>query len=221
MLRMKIRNFLWILTLVLSTQSWAGIYDTLNETQKSTLQKGGQVFVAEDVGQAWPKVTVYQRIEASPEEAMAVMMDCDRHSSFFKDILKSKVSKKPDPSTLIVDYTMHLPWPLANENYTLKDQISLINQRSTYLLSWTMLRADSTQDIQGSAHFEALGTGALLAYQNLVVPNTSFAQLVKGQAIQAVKDAANALVKQILLEKTKNPTLLENQVAELRHALEN
>lgn len=196
------------------------IYDELNDSQKANLQKGEQVVLSQEIGKPWPKVTVYQRLDATPEESMAVMADCDRHLTFFKDILRSTISQRLSKSTFIVDYTLHLPWPLPDEKYTLKDQLSLTSNRSTYLLNWTMVRADTTHDIQGNVRFETLGTGSIMAYQNLVVPDSQLASLMKGRAIQAVKDAAHSLVKQIYNEKKKNPDLLQNQIHSLKEALD-
>lgn len=201
------------------TYSFADIYAELDESQKATLQNGQQVLVTQTVGRSWPKVTVYQKIEATPEESMAVMADCDRHVNFFKGILKSKVTQHIDTSTFIVDYTLHLPWPFSNENYSLKNHLSQTNNRSTYLLTWSMVRADTTQDIQGHVRFEELGTGTIMAYQNLVVPNSGFASVIKDQAIQSVKNAAKYLSKQIQNEKLREPTLLQQQIQDLRNAL--
>jgi len=206
-------------SLVIPISSFAQIYSELNDLQKAALQKGDQVFVTENIGHSWPKVTVYQRIEATPEESMAVMADCDRHVNFFKGILKSKVTQYIDISTFIVDYTLHLPWPFSDENYSLKNHLSQINNRSTYLLTWNMVRADTTQNIQGNVRFEELGSGTIMAYQNLVVPDSGFASVIKNQAIQSVKDAAKSLSKQIQNEKLSDPALLQRQIHHLRNAL--
>lgn len=209
-----------MLTIFFPVLCQAALYDELSDAQKANLQKGEQVVVAQEVGKPWPKVTIYQRIEATPEESMAVMADCNRHFTFFKNILRSTITQRLNKSTFIVDYTLHLPWPITDEKYTLKDQLSLTQNRSTYLLSWTMVRADTTHDIQGNVRFETLSTGSIMAYQNLVVPDSQFATLMKGQAIRAVKDAAQSLAKQIHNEKKKDPHLLQSQINALNEALD-
>jgi hypothetical protein len=205
----------------LSSISFATLYDEMTDTQKTALHRGEQVVITEEVGEAWPQVTIYQRIESTPEEAMAVMTDYERHRTLLKDITQSRISKRPTVSTSIVDYIYHLPWPIADENSSLKYEAGTRDHRKSYVLSWSMVRSDRAKTMNGRICFEPLGGGTLLAYQNLIVPGAYLAGLLKGQAERSARQAARDLARQIQHERANDPLLLALQVAALRQTLGN
>ncbi|OFZ82220.1 MAG: hypothetical protein A2583_04810 [Bdellovibrionales bacterium RIFOXYD1_FULL_53_11] len=210
------------------TASYAGIYDDLNDEEKTAVQKGEQVVQTEDVdGAPWPKITVYQRIEATPEEVMAVFWDFERHPKLFGKtklvrITKTKVSKRISRNVLEVDYTMKfdkiMGIQLDDENYTLKE--SLVGSGETFTNSWTKVKTDKIEQIEGSLAVEKLGTGAVVAYYNYIFPPyASVCSTIADLAVRNIKETVANMASGIEDEKKNNGSLLQKQLEALRKAL--
>lgn len=215
---------LWVLSFVLVApfQGFAGeVYDELNDAQKAAIQRGKQVFLTEDVpGAPWPRTFVYQRIEATPEEAMAVFFDVERQKDYVPNLKKSKISKVIDARTREIDYTLKVPvFFIPDEDYTVRTVLSTFDNGAAYRTDWTLVRADTTKESVGSARFEALGTGTILGYVNFVRPGSSFADAVENKAMKQVQETVRATVKQIETIRLKHRDVLENELEALRAAL--
>lgn len=195
-----------------------GIYDSLSPAEQARIQKGEQVFKTEETGAAWPKAFLFQRIQATPEEAMAFFSDIELQKSYVPNLLKSKISKWTSKNVVVADYTLKVP-VLSDENYTVADTLSSYDNGASYRVDWTLVRADSVKATTGYAKFESLGTGTILAYYNYVIPGSSMAGLVKNKAMQQVKDTGNAIVKAIEKTRVENNALLQKQIEALRAIL--
>ncbi len=217
-------KFVILMSLLTAASAFAAgpAYDELTPDQQKAVQNGEQVFLTQDVpGNDWPKAYVYQRMDATPEEAMAVFTDYNLQKSYVPNLIKSQISKQIDKATAQVDYTLYIPWPLPNENYTTQDHVSSYNNGESYRVDWTLVRADTTKSSEGNARFESLGTGTLLAYYSFVVPGSSLAGFVKGKAVDQIKDTVTAVVNQVQNERLNNRDLLDQQIQALRNALGN
>ncbi|MCM2278748.1 MAG: hypothetical protein NDJ89_11795 [Oligoflexia bacterium] len=213
----------WILTLGLilaAGNALAGsLYEELDAAQKSLLQAGQPVTVLREApGSVWPSVQVYQRVESTSEEAMAVFADFARHRLYLPDVTRSDVSAVLNPRTVIVDYTVNLPWPLSNKNHTTRNVLSASGQ--DYRLDWVIVRAEAAKSGVGIVRSEPLGTGALVSYSTSVVPKSDSAGLVKGRAIEMVRKTVAALVREIERVRGRDRALLQEQLGRLRRALD-
>lgn len=200
--------------------AFAGCAD-LTQDKVDALNKGKQVYCAEDVhGSAWPKVFIYQLIHATPEESAALMMDYEYQKSWAPGLKKSKISKKIDPRTVEVDYTIDIPI-FSDESYTARDVVSSydVTAGKAYRIDWTMVRADATKSFEGFAKFEPFQTETLFSYYSFVVPGQSFAGLVKDKATKRVKETCSIFGQLVEKQKTSDPVRMQKEIDELRLAL--
>lgn len=207
--------------LAFSGSAYAGVYAGLTPDQKKLVDSGKQVFVTVDAGEAWPKAYVYQAIEATPEEAMAVFADVEIQKDYVPGLLKSKLVKWVDKRTFQADYTLNVPPPLDDENYTVEDKISTHDGGKSYRMDWRLVKASSVKATNGYMVFEPHGNGTIMAYYNYVVPGSSLAGIgaVKKRAMKQVQETATATSNQIKKERISNQPLLQKQLKALRAIL--
>ncbi|MGQ0640563.1 MAG: hypothetical protein ACT4P6_07305 [Gemmatimonadaceae bacterium] len=210
---------------ILFVPVWSARSDTqtLTAAERAQIDSGRQVVVTEGVaGASWPRVTIYQFIAASPEDAAAVFTDYERHVTFLPNVLRSHISHVIDSATVEVDYTLRVPF-VRDESYTVRDQLttfvtdSLTGARG-YRVQWTLVRAMSTKAVDGEAFFQAYGAGTLLTYRNLVVPGSRLAGLgfIRGRALREVAATVRSLAEQVVKQRTGDRALLDQQVSALR-----
>lgn len=204
-----------------STFAHAGAaYDELRPDQQKTVQNGEQVVVTkDDLSSPWPKVYIYQRVEATPEEATAIFTDYELQKSYVPDMLKSHISKKVDKATTEIDYIVHLPRPFPDETYSVVDHVAAYDNGASYKVGWKMLRSDSMSKIEGTARFERLGTGTILAYYNFGIPTSHAAGLAKNKALRKLAETVAAMVNQMQNERKQNQDLLQKQIQALHQAV--
>ena len=202
-----------------SSPLWAGnVLNELTSSQQAELKKGEQILITEEIeGKAWPKVKIYRVIDATPEEVTAVFSDFSTAKSFVPKLLKSDISNKVSPTVIEVDYGVDVPI-LPDEFYTVRNTIKATGKDS-YQVDWKLLRAVQTKDSVGSMRVEPLGDKTLMGYHNLVTPGSSMAGLLRGKAIEQMRQTVAAIGEHVEEQKAKNPDGLKKQVAALRSAL--
>jgi hypothetical protein len=194
------------------------IFSELNDSQKGQLEEGSQVVVIEDVdGKPWPRIKIYRFINASPEQVAAVFFDFENAKSFVPNIFKSEVSNRISPCTMDVDYGLDVPI-FPDELYTVRNSLRAMDGDS-YCVDWKLLRAVLTKDSVGSFRVEPWEGKSIVCYQNLVTPASNIAVLLRGKAIEQMKDTTQAFAVQVEKEKASNPPGLKRQIAALRAAL--
>ena len=68
--------------------------DDLTAEQRRTIDEGRVVFVTTDVPtSAWPRACVYQRIDATPEEAAAVFTNYERQLTYIPNLKQATISR--------------------------------------------------------------------------------------------------------------------------------
>jgi len=195
-----------------------GLYDQLTVEQRKVVDKGELLFYTEEVeGATWPKVFIYQRVEATPEEFAAVFADYELQASYVPGLKKSKISKRIDPRTTEIDYTLKAS--VVTEDYTVRNTLAGNARAEDYRIDWTLVRASSTKATQGWARMEKLGTGMLFGYYNFVTPGVPGAGLMKDKAARQVRDTATAIIAQVVKERQSERGLLQVQIENLRKAL--
>jgi len=216
----------WLVVLLAAAPggALAGVWDELASGQRRSVESGDAVMVEVPVaGVAWPKVTIYERIDSSPEEAAAVFADYGRHQVYIPNVLKSSITGQ-DGATAEIDYVLdirpHVFFLPSQSAYSVKDTVSSYDGGASFRVDWRMTRHDGTvEDTVGSARFERFGTGTIMAYENFVIPASRLAGLVKGRAMQQVKDVAQAVAAQVAKERAGESALLQTQRDALRRAL--
>lgn len=195
----------------------------LDSAQYAAIASGRQVVVAEKVaGSSWPRVTVYQFIAASPEEATAVFLQYESHASFLPNVKRSYISLVLDSATVEVDYVLNVPI-VADESYTVRNRLTSLRFDSTgdarnYRVEWTLVRASSTKAADGYALFEPYRDGTLLTYRNLVVPGSRLAGLgfIRGRAQREVEATVRAIAARVAKARAEERQLLDERVRALR-----
>lgn len=198
---------------------------SLGVAERAAIDSGRQVVKAETVsGSSWPRVTVYQFISGSPEEAMAVFADYDRHRTFLPNVKQSRISRVVDSATTEVDYVIGVP-VVSDESYTVRNHLTSTVEagQRTYRVAWTLVRASSTKAADGEARFEPYRDGTLLTYRNLVVPGSALAGMgfIRGRAQREVEATARAIASRVSKERTNERSLLDQQVQRLRARIGN
>jgi hypothetical protein len=219
-----------------SQQVFAGALDGLQPAEQSTviaaLKTAGKASTPIRVtvgGSLWPEFKVFEKIEATPEEAAAVFTDFANHAKFFNHLgmEKSDVISGKGTSTQLVAYSLNIP--LASDDYTCSDHISADPAAGTYTVTWDVMQSNRTYSKQdangkpwskGSAVFEPYEGGTLIAYTNLVSPKDAIGvtwRWVIDRGESTVVSTVETLVDQIKNEL--GTAELETQKENLKTAL--
>ena len=197
----------------------------LTAEQLAQVERGEPVQVLQTLPDSpWPRSTVYQFIEATPEQSAAVLSDYALQSSYIPKVKTSKVLFTRNGET-DVQYVLSIPiYP---------DEHSVSRQRVTvsgseYRVEWhTVVDSAAKGSVTtGSATFRPWSnsrtgkTGTLMIHDQSVVPASMFARvpMVRNKAIEASRDAAAAIRKQIEHEVLKDSSRLQDQITRM-HAM--
>jgi hypothetical protein len=231
--------------------SFISIYECMNQDQKNQIQALKPVNIPdEDKARFWPKSEVYQRVEASPEEAFAIYSDYARYSDFVYKIAKSvPISPSPsqDPSIVEVDFQISMPpipglSSLMSPDFRTENRIFYLGEKQGFLAVSKKVTAASIEDFSGAAWFEPIpkandgsGGGTLIATFNITIPisNSWFSNrllksdLIVSQIKSSGEQILQSVVDRIELERKdqNNPNsplfgLLPQQINKLKTTLE-
>jgi hypothetical protein len=201
-----------------SAATGQGGFSDLDAAQQRTVREGGQVVVARDVkGLPWPELTIYQTVNATPEEAAAVFFDYNHARAFIPNLLKSEIARVHSPCSVEVDYGVKVP-VLPDEFYTAQNDLASPGP-GVYAVTWKLLRAVQTKNSTGEFRVGPFGRGSLIRYRNLTVPGSAMAGLLKGQATRQMKQTVAAIVAEIERQKRESPEALASRVRALKQAV--
>jgi hypothetical protein len=217
------------LSLILSTEKvFAGSgmeeFQKLTPVEQKTVQDGGQV-VQFGAQKPWPSVTIFQRINATSEESVAVFFDYGNQVKYIPHLTKS-VPSFVSKTVYDVSYQVKLPfipsWMGGTENYTVRDELVTSDNGHAYEVKWNLIpgHGETTKSSIGSAKFEDLGGATLLVYNSYIVPGRTgadFGFVVDG-AKDSVKKAVTSIAKQVEKEKSDDKVLLQTQLEKLKEA---
>jgi len=194
------------------------LLNDLDDAQRGELERGGQVIIMQDIeGKPWPRVRLYQRVEATPEEVAAVFFDYSNAKSFIPKVIKSDIARQVSPCIVEVDYGIDVPI-LPDEFYTARNELAA-GRDGSYRVSWSLVRALQTKASEGSLCIERLGDGSVIRYTNLVTPGSSMAVILKLPAIDQMRGTVRAIGRQVERQKKERPETLKNQILSLQEAL--
>jgi hypothetical protein len=192
--------------LVAAGLAHASLMNELSTEDQQRVKSGDQVMVTESLdGYPWPRVTVYQVVKATPKEVMAVFTDYNNATKFVPNCLKSKISNEVSPTCSDVDYVIDVPI-LVDEAYTARNTLSE-EPNGAFCVTWKILKATSILESQGSLLVEPLGDGSMLRYKNLVKPSSRAAMLLKGMAMNQMKETVQAIVDRVKTVKSDPPAM--------------
>ena len=195
------------------------LLDDLDKAQLDQVARGEQVMIKQEVeGKPWPRVKLYQKVRATPEEVAAVFFDYREAKGYIPKVFKSNISNRPSPCVLDVDYGIDIPLFFPDEFYTARNSLTADGDGS-YCVSWVLLRAIQTKASEGSLRIEGFQDGAAIRYTNLATPGSAIAPLLKLLAVEQLKDTVHAIVRQVEKQKRENPEALKQEVSSLQEAL--
>mgnify|MGYP005845815407 CR=1 FL=1 len=190
----------------------------LDATQKRELREGRQVVVTKDMpGEPWPHVTVYQYVDARPEEVAAVFFDYKNARHFIPNVMKSEVSKEVSPLIAEVDYGVNIPL-LPDEYYTARNRLTSLGG-NCYTIDWILLRAVQTKSSVGEFRADPCGRGTIVRYRNLTTPGSKVAVILRGKALSQIKETVAAIADEVMRLKTSDPDALAARVTAMNTAL--
>jgi hypothetical protein len=205
---------------VLGLAAFAVQAPTLTQPQRDSVERGETVVLTEPrTGSAWPAVSVYVFIDATPEQSAATFADVESHPRYIESVAKARISRVVDSATIEVDYTLKVPI-LPDEDYTVHNHFTA--SANSYRVAWTMVRASSTKDIVGHALFSPHTNsrtgkhGTLLEYANFVTPGSRLAGLpfVRNRAAVEVKETVEFIAREV--NATNNSATMSSRVAAFR-----
>ncbi len=205
------------MSLLVASVASAGIYDELSPAQQNQVQNGQQVFVTTPVaGNAWPMITVYQRLDAGADETAAVFWDFPRYSEYFKKVmLNVQVASRPAATIANVNYELAMPFFMPNDHYLMENRLSQTS--AGYTVKWKMIgESKYSKSAMGSLRMETLGTGTLIAFQNLVSPKMS-TDGIKEKGMQQARNTVTQLIQSVY--RIRITPLMQTQLQALRAAL--
>jgi hypothetical protein len=218
-----------------STASSTGgskIYDQLDANQKARIQSGQYLeFTQFFQGEAWPQIVVIQRVNATPEEAMAVLADFASQSRYVYRVKSSIVHPTNDPRVVIVDYRLDLSSAVStvfDPQYRVQNRL-VKGADGSYQISWNLVSSRDISRLEGRATFEPLpGGGTLIYYSTFMTPrldrNFIVVRLLKSQkVVDAIVrggwKALASIVAQIENLKINRPSELQADVERFRNIL--
>jgi hypothetical protein len=190
----------------------------LSASEIQQLKEGKQVVKTVELkGMKWPKVILYQAIKATPLESLAVFYAIDHQKNYVPNLAKSEVIIQKNPLHTEVSYIMEMPWPISDSVYIHSHQLS--RPKDGYLVTWKMIKSNSTEKVEGSAHFSNFESGTLMKYQALVEPKSFIASFLKSTMIKDVKKSMELTRQEVIKIKKSNRKLMGEFVKRIDDAL--
>lgn len=195
----------------------------LSADQVDRIGRGGAVQVLTPVAEsAWPRSTVYQFIEATPEQCAAVLADYALQSSYVPKLKSSRVLKVEGTET-DVEYVVSIPI-FPDERSVSRQHVA--RSGDEYRVEWRTVVAPATKGsvTTGSATFRPMTnprtgkTGTLMIHDQAVVPASMFARvpMVRNKAVETSREVAAAIARQVEKEVARDPGRLRAQVAAMQ-----
>jgi len=196
----------------------SSLLEDLDAKQVEEVARGGQVVLLQPVeGHSWPRVRIYQKVDATPEEVAAVFFDYNNAKSYVPKVNKSEISRQVSPCVAEVDYGIDVPI-LPAEYYTALNTLTA-GPDGGYLVTWTLVRALQTKASEGNLRIERWKDGAVIRYTNLVTPSSIMARLLRSIAIDQMRSTVRAIVARVEKQKAEKPEALKEEIRDLQSAL--
>lgn len=153
-------------------------------------------------GSAWPEITYYALIEASPLESIALFAAYDLQKTYIPNLLVSTPVKHVSPTDVWTRYELKIPFPLPNAKYV--HGAKIFKHQDDYETTWYMVESSSTENVNGSAYFRAYKGKTLFKYKSFIVPKSIFGSFVKKMMFKDVDKTIKAIANYIEKNKQEN-----------------
>ena len=162
-------------------------------------------------GSAWPEITYYALINATPLESVGLFAAYDIQKDYTPNLLKSTPVKHVSPTDVQTEYELHIPFPLSNARYIHGARI--FKHADDYEVQWYMVESSSSEDVHGGAYFQNYNGKTLLRYRTYVKPKSIFGSFVKKFMFKDVEKSIVAI--RTFIERTvKENSALSSKYSE-------
>lgn len=220
---MKLKFFLFFFGLSFSIQTLAiELCSSLSEKNKIEITNDRVVTIETPFpDKAWPQVTAYVKLPGAAKQAMALFIDFNEHTKIFSDLKSAKIVSGPTQLVWVVDYSMVLPWPLSQEDYTVKNTLQVLNTTKNDLqLNWVSIKTQLVREIKGFVAFEQVNGFDCMTYSNLADPGDTIGlSLLKSMTVSKTEEAVLSFRKQMQLQLKKENSSLTEKVKMLESLL--
>jgi len=215
---MKLFSLISFTLLLVPTSAFSSdLLTGLTGEEVQQLQRGAMVTRTEDIaGKAWPRITVYRAVAATPAEVLAIFTDYNSAASFVPNVRHSKVLKEIHPWEKDVQYQLAVPL-LPNESYVARNKLA--RKGKLLEVSWKAGEAKYFYSSVGNVQLGAFGNGSLIRYTNLVEPRSKMAGILRRMAQKQIEDTVKALAAEVARMKKRDPDALRKKTEELQKLL--
>ncbi|PIK15240.1 hypothetical protein [Halobacteriovorax sp. JY17] len=183
-------------------------HGAIKEKDFPLLEQGKQILYKEKVNaNPWPRIHIYQIVDATPLETLAIFLALDHQKNYLPNVLVSTPVKHIGPTEVYTSYELELPWPLSNSHYTHASDFKKVSD-TEYTAKWWMITSESAESVEGSAKFKAYKGKTLMEYHSLVKPKSFLAGLVKSSMLEDTLASIEAVRAEIKRVKKEDQSLL-------------
>lgn len=187
-------------------------FSGLTQAELTTLANKELVIHSNEIpGRPWPEITIFAVIDVSPVEAAALFSNYQDQKIYIPDLIKSDFVKKISENETIVDFEMHIPWPLSNCRYSTGNVFKRLGNNG-YEISWYLVRSDSLTDSRGMVQFVQYEKKTLMKYKSLICPDSRFASMFSSKAESGMSKTVRAILTYIEETKRKNPEKIQRLI---------
>jgi hypothetical protein len=177
------------------------MYKVFNKKDHQTFANRGFVIKKKNVNKsAWPELTFYFQVEATPLQAISVFAAFEHQINYVPGLLKSKVIKQESPILVHTEYEMDMPWPIPNSKYVHASILKQLDSDS-YRMDWYMIKSNSAEIVKGFAEFYPREGKTIFKYQSFINPKSFLAGLFKKTMIKDVQASLEAIRSEIEKQK--------------------
>ncbi|MBK26847.1 MAG: hypothetical protein CME70_22790 [Halobacteriovorax sp.] len=158
-----------------------------------TLRNRGFVVKKKNINKsAWPELTIYFSVKASPLETLALFIAYEHQKNYVPGLIKSDVIKQVSPVEIHTAYEMEMPWPLSNSKY-IHATVLKKNKFDIFRVDWKMIESNSADIVKGFAEFYPQDDKTIFKYRSFINPKSFLAGLFKKTMIKDVKKSLAAI----------------------------
>ena len=165
-------------------------------------------------GRPWPEITIFAIIDVLPVEAAALFSNYQDQQIYIPDLIKSDPIKKIAENEIVVDFEMHIPWPLANSKYSTGNVFKKL-ENNEYEISWYLVESDSLVDSKGAVQFVPYANKTLMKYKSLICPDSKLACFFSFKAESGMSKTVQAIVAYIEETKKTKPEKIQELINSL------
>jgi hypothetical protein len=216
---MKTYFFICMVTLFSASYAWAqNLEIELNQNDLKTVTAHDFVIKTREIpGSAWPEITYYAIVEATPLEAAGVFAAYDAQKDYVPNVIKSTVVKHVTATDVLTDYELHMPFPIPNAKYI--HGAKIFKHKNNYEVQWYMVESASAEEAKGSVYFQSYEGKTLMRYRSYVRPKSFLGNLVKKAMFEDVLKSITAIRSFIENSKRENPAFVSKYSEFITRAL--